>query len=296
MLQDPRADALATNFASQWLELLALWERTPDPEQFPGFDDELRLAMRSESELLFRCVLREGRDVRQLIDCDFTFVNARLAAFYGIPGDFGADPVRVALPAAMRQRGGLLGHASVLAVTSNPTRTSPVKRGKWILENLLGQAPPPPPPGNSNLPDEQVIDSAATLRRQLAQHRAREACASCHRRMDPLGLTLEHFDAIGRFRAGDAGGAIDASGELPDGRRIDGLAGLKAVLLQDPAFVRTLLRKLFVYGVGRDASALDRLRLDLVADELSCRGEVTIADLVMAVVQSDAFRQRRVGG
>ena len=293
MLADARADALATDFASQWLELRALWERTPDPGLFPGFDDALRRSMARETELLFRSVLRENRDVRELLDCDFTFVDAALAAFYGIDSVAGDGFVRVQLPAAMRLRGGLLGQASVLAVTSNPTRTSPVKRGKWILQNLLGQAPPPPPPGNSNLPNEAAIDSAATLRLQLAQHRARESCASCHRRMDPLGLALEHFDAIGRHRTMDAGGPIDATGELPDGRTLDGLADLKAALQQDPAFTRTLLEKLFVYGVGRDASDLDRLRLDLVADELLARGKVTLPDLIQAVVQSDAFLQRR---
>jgi hypothetical protein len=182
----------------------------------------------------------------------------------------------------------------VLAVTSNPTRTSPVKRGKWILENLLGQPPPPPPPGNDTLANEAKIDSSRTFREQLAQHRERSSCAVCHVRMDSLGLVLERYDPIGRYRERDAGGAIDCSGELPGNVRIEGLAGLKRVLAADPAFVHTLARKLFVYALGRDLRPIDRLRLDLRVEELLARGRVTVHDLVWLVVQDVAFVTRVV--
>jgi hypothetical protein len=180
------------------------------------------------------------------------------------------------------------------AVTSNPTRTSPVKRGKWILEHLLGQPPPPPPPGNDTLAGESAIDSSKTFREQLAQHRARSECAGCHVRMDTLGFALEHYDAIGRHRRADAGGEIDCSGELPDGRRIAGLADLKAVLQADPAFVHTLAHKLFVYAMGREGRPADRLKLAHAVDGLLQQGRVTVADLVHTIVQSEAFRLRVV--
>jgi len=197
----------------------------------------------------------------------------------------------VPLPPALRERGGLLGHASMHAVTSNPTRTSPVKRGKWLLENVVGAPTPPPPPGNDTLKTEALVTGAATFRAQLAAHRAQKSCAVCHVRMDALGFALERYDAVGRHRDHDAAGAIDATGQLPDGRKIEGLAGLKAVLADDPAFVRTLLRKLFVYAVGRDAGPLDRLELAVLADDLRARGKVTIGDLVQAIVASAPFQQ-----
>ncbi|MCA8948981.1 MAG: DUF1592 domain-containing protein, partial [Planctomycetes bacterium] len=298
LLADPRADSLATEFAAQWLELRNLAEFTPDPERFPEFDEALRRSLRSETELLFRAVQREDRDVRELLDCDFTFVDARLAGFYGLPRpDDAADDAafeRVELPAELRFRGGALGHGSILALTSNPTRTSPVKRGKWILENLLGAPPPPPPPGAGALANEQAVDSSKSFREQLAMHREDSKCAVCHVRMDALGLALERFDAIGHFRERDKDGVIDCSGELPGGAVVDGLVGLKHVLAADPAFVRTLALKLFVYGVGRAPRPIDRLVLDHEVDALLATGKVTIADLVLTIVDSAAFRV--VGG
>lgn len=289
LLADPRADALATDFAAQWLELRNLADRTPDPARFPGFDDTLRSSMRRETELLFAAVLREERDVRELLDCEFTHVDPVLAAFYGLPAPSSEGFQRVVLPPELRERGGVLGHASVHAVTSNPTRTSPVKRGKWILENLLGQPPPPPPPGNDTLPDEAAIDSTRSFRERLAQHRSRASCAGCHVRMDTLGFALERYDAIGRHRERDAGGEIDCRGELPDGRRVDGLRGLVEVIVADPSFVHTLAKKLFVYANGRDLRPADRLRLALRVDELLARGKVTLRDLVLLIVRDDAF-------
>ena len=295
LLADPRAEWLATDFAAQWLELRALAERTPDPTSFPGFDDALRGSLRRQTELLFATVLREDRDVRELLACDFVHVDRRLAEHLGLPPVAGDGFERRALAADQRAHGGVLGHASVLALTSNPTRTSPVKRGKWILENLLGAPPPPPPPGNDTLAGEKAIDSAATLRAQLAQHRADPKCAGCHVRMDGLGFALEGFDAVGRPRAADAGGPIDARGELPGSRIVDGLPALAAEVAGDPAFVRALLRKLFVYAVGRDADAIDRLQLDARADALRATGAVTLRALVHEVVASPPFRRRAAG-
>ncbi len=293
LLRHHRANSLATEFAAQWFELRALADCTPDPDRFVGFDDSLRQAFARESELLFLAIQREDRDVRDLLDCDFTHVNARLATFYGLAHDGDPDVfVRTELVGRDRLRGGLLGHGSMHVITSNPTRTSPVKRGKWLLENLLGQAPPPPPPGNDSFADEDAIDDSATLRKQMAQHRGRSKCAVCHVRMDALGLAMERFDAIGRYRERDSAGVIDASGELPDGRKIDGLVGLKKVLVGDPSFVRTMAHKLFVYAVGREMRPVDRLRIDLQVRRLVRRGKVTVRDLILVIVRDPAFGQR----
>lgn len=293
LLQDKRANRLATDFAAQWFELRSLADRTPDPDRFGRFDDELRRAFRRESELLFLAVQREGRDVRALLDCDFTHVNKRLAEFYGLPHSGNEDVfLRTRLTGDAVLRGGLLGHASVHAITSNPTRTSPVKRGKWLLENLLGQAPPPPPPGNDSFADEDAIDDSATLRQQMAQHRDNSKCAVCHVRMDALGLAMERFDAVGKFRRSDRAGVIDASGELPDGRQLDGLVSLKKLLASDPAFVRTFMHKLFVYAIGRDLRPIDRLRINLEVRRLLELDQITMRDLIMAIVRDPAFSRR----
>ncbi len=287
MLADPRADALATNFAAQWLELRGLAEVAPDPKRFP-FDDRLRRDLRTETELFVRAVLREERPLRDLLDADHTFVNARLAAHYGIDGVVGDEFRRVALPKG--RRGGLLSHGSILTVTSQPTRTSPVKRGKWILENLLDQPPPPPPPGADSFPDEASVADARSLREQMARHRADPTCASCHVRMDALGLALEHYDAVGRFRDSENGAPIDASGTLPDGRTIAGADDLRRVLAADPAFVRAVTKKLFLYAVGRGVTPADEVALDRVVDALPATP--TFTDLVLGIVSTDAFRRR----
>lgn len=290
MLSDERADRLATDFAGQWLELRSIATTHLDPDRFP-FDDTLRRSLARETELLFSAVLREQRDVRELIDADFTYLDARLADHYGLQHQGAVDEfVRTPLRGAARVRGGILGHGSVLSVTSNPTRTSPVKRGKWILDNLLGQSPPPPPPGNDSFGDEAAIDGSATLREQMAAHRERSECAVCHVRMDALGLSMERFDAVGRYRATDSAGLIDASSELPDGSALAGLADLKQVIAADPAFVRTVAHKLFVYAVGRDLRPLDRLRLDHAVAALLESGEVTLRDLILLIVRDPAFR------
>jgi hypothetical protein len=273
MLADARAGNLASDFAAQWLELRQLGAR----------DDlgELASDLPRETELLFEAILREGRDVRELLDADYTFVNARLAAHYGLPGEFTAEFQRVGdLPV---QRRGLLGHASILALTSNPTRTSPVKRGKWILENLLDAPVPPPPPGNDSFPEGAPIDSSASLRSQMAEHSRNAACSVCHVRMDGLGLALERFDLLGRWREADAAGAIDDHGVLAAGRTVRGAVELRAHLRAEPAFLRALVTKLYIHAVGQPPPAAARVRLDLALRALP-QARVTVQDLVALVV------------
>ena len=291
LLSDARADALVQNFAAQWLELRALQEVNPDPQRFPSFDEELARSMRRETEALLRDNFRERRPLRELLSARHTFVDERLALHYGLRGVYGDDMRRVELP--NDTRGGLLTHASILTITSNPTRTSPVKRGKWILDNILGTPPSPPPPSVDALPEEDVGDAAVSLRQLLERHRADPSCAVCHARMDAFGLALEHYDAVGRWRLADpAGGLIDASVALPGHQAIDGSAGLVSVLVQDGALVRTALRKLFVFGVGRPTTGPDEVVLERVARRLGV--DASLVDIVKALIQLDAFRRVRV--
>ena len=289
MLEDPRGAALSVNFLPQWLELRNLTDIHPDPERFPAFDESLRRAMLTETTLLFQHVLRDKLPVSTLLNAPFTYLNARLARHYGIEGVRGDEFRQVVLDD--RKRGGLLGHASVHTVTSNPTRTSPVKRGKWILTNILDAPPPPPPPGEDSF-DEDVVKHAATLREQMEMHRREPRCAACHERMDTLGLALENYNAIGRWRDVDGKTLIDASGVLPDGSEIDGPLDLQRVLMADRSFARCLLRKLFVYGVGRDTTPADVLVLDGMLDQIGA--DPSVVEMVIALVKMDAFRKRVV--
>ncbi|MDA0933754.1 MAG: DUF1592 domain-containing protein [Planctomycetota bacterium] len=289
LLADPRSDALATNFAGQWLELRGLGEVAPDPHFHAGWDAALASSARRETELLFLTTLREALPATTLVDADFTFVDARLAAHYRIPAPDADDGFVRTRPPEGRP-GGVLGHASFLALTSNPTRTSPVRRGRWILDNLLDDPPPPPPPGNDSFAGEVEPDSARSLREQMERHRERPACAVCHVRMDALGLALEGFDGIGAARTRDTGGAIDTGSVLPDGRALRGATDLQHVLATDPAFRRALLRKLFVYAVGRGIRPTDALVLERTAARLSERA--TLLDMIRAIVTMDAFRRR----
>ena len=291
MLADPRAEAIARNFAAQWLEVRQLEQAAPDRKRYPSFTKELRKDMREETERLFLAVLREDRDVRDLLDPPFTFLNERLARHYGVAGVTGSEMRKVDL--TDRRFGGLLAQASILTVTSNPTRTSPTKRGKWILENILDQAPPPPPPGNDSLKGEKLVKDSKSLREQMELHRKDPQCATCHVRMDALGFALETFDPIGRWRDKDGDEPIDASGKLPDGRTLHGIADLKRVLRADPAFVRCLLEKLFVYAIGRGTTTDDELLLDSLAEKLP-RDKPTLADLITGIVDTEAFRSRRI--
>src|SRR5207248_925639 len=226
MLADPRSRSLVGNFAGQWLHLRNLDSVTPDGRLFPDFDDNLRQAMRRETELLFEEVVREDRSVLDLLKSDHTWLNERLAKHYGVPHVYGPRFRRVALGPG-GERGGLLRHGSVLTVTSYATRTSPVIRGKWVLENLLGAPPPPPLPDVPALDDNSTVSEALPVRERLMKHRANPVCASCHNLMDPAGFALENFDAVGRFRAVEEGRPVDASGGLPDGSRFDGVDGLE---------------------------------------------------------------------
>ncbi len=288
MLRDGRSSALSRNFAGQWLQTRALDRVTPDADLFPDWDRALAVAMRAETEMFFDAVLRERRSVLELVDADFTFVNERLAKHYGMAGVRGDEMRRVHLePGA---RGGVLGLASVLTVTSNPTRTSPVKRGKWILENLLDAPTPPPPPGVGVLDESPKASASASLRERLEMHRTNVDCASCHARLDPLGFGLENFDATGAWRASEHGRAIDAAGDLPDGRKFDGPAELKALLKKDGSFVRCLARKLAVYALGRGLSEVDEAAVD---DLVETRADSpALEDLIQGHVASELFRTR----
>ena len=290
MLEDDRADALADNFAGQWLELRSIEDAAPDPRRFKSYSRSLRDAMRRETEMFFRAVLRERRPVVDLIDADFTFLNEELAKHYGIDGVRGKKLRRVKLKDP--RRGGLITHASILTVTSNPTRTSPVKRGKWILQNILDDPPPPPEPGFDNFKAGADVTVAATLRAQLAEHRKAKGCAVCHNRMDALGLALENYDAIGRWRDADHGTPIDASGKLPGGETLDGPVSLKKVLRRGDAFTNCLAKKLFLYAIGREIRATEAVVIDALVGSLPKRA--TLEDMIVAVAELDAFRRRRL--
>ncbi|QEL16047.1 DUF1592 domain-containing protein [Limnoglobus roseus] len=293
MIDDPKSVSYLHGFGEQWLALRKLDLASPDPKLFPTFDPALRQAMTRESLLFFEAVVREDRPVPDLLDADFTFVNAALARHYGLPGVTGPEFVRVKLPAS---RGGVLTHASVLTLTSNATRTSPVKRGKFILEQLLNAAPPPPPP-ELDIPElEDQKQLTGTLRQQMEQHRANAVCASCHRRMDPIGFAFENFDPVGRWRDKDAGAALDASGVLPDGRTFDGPAGLKKLLRTDKdAFVRCIAEKMLTYAIGRGLEAYDRRAVNQIVQTVGKQND-RFSALILAIVQSDPFQKRTTPG
>jgi hypothetical protein len=294
MLRDPKASALAENFAAQWLQTRGLKDFTPDPAQFPLFDEPLRTAMARETELFFEHIVRDDRDVLELLTADYTFLNQRLARHYGIGGVFGPHFRKV--PLAGTPRGGVITHASVLSVTSNPTRTSPVKRGKWILENILGAPPPPPPPGADNLKAAAGGHAGGTLRQRLQRHRSAAECASCHARMDGLGFGLENFDAIGAWRSHERQQPIDASGDLGDGRSFHGPDELRALLAEGPNdFVHCLTEKMLTYALGRGLGACDRCAVESIVRSLAANGR-RFSSLIIAIVMSDTFWTRTSKG
>jgi hypothetical protein len=290
MLADPRAKSLVTNFAGQWLYLRNLDAITPDGRLFPDFDDNLRQAMRRETELLFEEVMRDDRSVLALLKSDHAWLNERLAKHYGIPHVYGPRFRRVELEPGSR-RGGLLRHGSVLTVTSYATRTSPVIRGKWVLENLLGTPPPPPLPDVPAL-DDNTVSAALPVRERLAQHRANATCATCHNLTDPVGLALENFDAVGRWRTLEEGQPVDASGGLPDGSKFTGVEGLEEALLKRPeVFAGTLAEKLLTFALGRGVEYYDGPAVREIVRKARA-ADYRFSALIEAIVTSTPFRMR----
>lgn len=289
MLADPRARTLVTNFASQWLHLRNLPAMTPDMRLFPDFDDNLRQAFRQETEMFFEHLLRHDRPLPELIGANYTFVNERLAKHYEIPHVYGSKFRRVEAAG----RGGLLRHGSILTVTSYATRTSPVIRGKWILDNLLGIPPPPPPPNVPALKENLAGAKPLSVRDRLAQHRANPACNGCHQLMDPVGFALESYDAVGRYRASDDGKPVDVAGGLPDGSKFDGVDGMRAALLARPELLAvTFTEKLLTYSLGRGVEHSDGPAVRKVIRQAAGR-EYRLSEFVLGVVSSVPFQMRR---
>ena len=289
MLADPKAQALATNFAGQWLELRNLDSVSPDPQRFPEWDADLREAMRRETQLFFAALLNEDRSILDLLDGKFTFLNERLAKHYGIPDVTGRNFRRVELDGA--QRSGVLTQASVLTVTSYPTRTSPVQRGLWVLENFLA-APPPPPPADVPPLDEEKIGKAVSLRQQMEKHRADPGCAVCHTKMDSLGFGLENYDAVGAWRSLDGKFPVDSAGALPGGRAFNNPAELKAILRADAeAFTQCLAGKMLTYALGRGLEPADRPVVRAISRKVQAEG-YKFSALIREISLSAPFRQR----
>lgn len=289
MIDDPRAKEFVRNFAGQWLTLRNLDSLSPDPRLFPKWNDNIRDLAVQETLTFFYFVMQKNMSVTRLLDADFTYLNDELARYYGIPGVRGDKFQPVSLKGT--PRAGLLTQASILAVTSNPTRTSPVKRGKWLLENLLATPPPPAPPGVPEL-EEKKGALTGTLRQRLEQHRQNPACANCHKLMDPMGFALENFDAVGQYRTKDGNYIIDASGELPDGTRVQGALQLQQLLVENnkEQFVRCLTEKMLTYALGRgleyyDKCAVDKIMADLKEDD-------RFSTLLVGIVRSDPFQKK----
>jgi hypothetical protein len=294
MLEDPRSGAFVENFAGQWLQLRKLGGVARDKDLFRSFDDTLREAMRRETEHYFAHILRNNRSVLELLDSNYTFVNEVLARHYEIPGVQGEAFRQVTL--ADRRRGGVLTQASVLTLTSNPNRTSPVKRGQWILQQLLGTPPPPPPPDVPKLDESQQAADATSLRERMELHRTKPECASCHRQMDPLGFALENYDAVGRWRTMDGGSRIDPSGELIGGRKFADVAELKQLLSTTATkkFARNLVENLLTYALGRGLEAHDYCMVEDIRKQLTAN-DYRIQTIIFGIVESRAFQNRGVG-
>ena len=290
MLKDPKSSALVENFGGQWLQFRALESVAPDRERFPAFEDYLRLSMRRETELFFESIVRDDRSILDFIDAKYTFLNERLARHYNVPGVTGPEFRRVALIGP--QRSGVITQGSVLTVSSYSTRTSPVLRGKWILENILDAPPPDPPPGVPPL-DEGNVALPISVRQQLEAHRKNPTCASCHRRMDPLGFGLENYDAIGAWRTEDGKAPVDSAGTLPDGRSFHTPDELKNILKADQQyFARALTGKLMTYALGRGLERADRRVVRVIADRVAA-ADYRFSSLVLEIVKSPPFQMRR---
>jgi hypothetical protein len=290
MLADPRANALVDNFAAQWLYLRNLKSTHPDVEQFPDFDDNLRQAMRRETELLFEHVMREDRPISELMTANYTFLNERLAKHYGVPDIYGSQFRKVALTDP--NRFGLLGQASILTVTSQPNRTSPVLRGKWVLENVLGTPPPSPPTNVPPFPENEAGKVPHSVRERLENHRKNPVCAACHSIMDPIGLGLENFDAVGRWRTREPGGDVDASGHMANGKAINGPVSLREAVMADPEqFVRVVTAKLMTYALGRGLEYYDMPTVRGIVHDAAGDG-YKFSAVITGIVDSVPFRMR----
>ncbi|MEP6714928.1 MAG: DUF1592 domain-containing protein [Terriglobia bacterium] len=292
MLADTRSEALVDNFAEQWLYLRNLSSASPDARMFPDFDDNLRQAFRRETELFFESIMREDRNVLDLLRANYTFVNERLARHYGIPNIYGSRFRRVTFEPGS-ERGGLLSQGSILTVTSYATRTSPVIRGKWVLTNILGTPPPPPPPNVPPLKESADTGKVLTMRERMAEHRANPACAGCHKLMDPIGFALENYDAVGRWRSAENGVPVDSAGALPDGAAFEGVAGLRDALLRHPdLFVTTTSEKLLTYALGRGTEDYDAPALREIVRNAAAK-DYRFSALVLGIVNSTPFQMRR---
>ena len=291
MLADPKAEALVNNFAEQWLFLRNVQSVSPDEATFPNFDDNLRQSFRRETELFFESVVKEDRDVMDLLTANYTFVNERLAKHYNIPNVYGSQFRRVTLTNDARR--GLLGQGSILSVTSYPTRTSPVLRGKWIMENLMGTPPPAPPPNVPALKDQAQGGKVLSIRQLMEEHRKNAPCSTCHKVMDPLGFALESFNAVGEYRTKDGSGPIDASGQLADGTKIDGVVGLREALLKHPEyFVGTLTEKMLTYALGRPLEYYDMpVVRGIVAG--AAHNDYRFSSLITGIVKSQPFEMKK---
>jgi len=294
MLKDPRSQSLATNFAGQWLYLRKLKSAGPDQQVYPDFDDNLRQAFQRETEMFFDNIVREDRNVFDLLKADYSFMNERLAKHYQIPNIYGSEYRRVSLAGTPRR--GLLGQGSFLTVTSNPNRTSVVTRGAWILENLLGSPPPIPPPNVPPLPEnvnaQGVAVVAKTVRDRMIQHRTNEPCKSCHQLMDPIGLSLENFDGVGHWRTLDTGSPIDASGQLVDGTPLNGVESLRTALLKYPdAFAQHMTEKMLMFAVGRETHYYDMPSVRAIAQAAS-RNDYRFSSIIVGIVNSPPFQMR----
>jgi hypothetical protein len=295
LLADPRSEALATRFAAQWLRLQDIEKVHPDALQFPDFHEQLSDAMRRETELFFHGLVRENRSVLELFTADYTYVNELLARHYGIQGVAGPDFRKVAYGDDRRR--GLLGHASVLTLTSHANRTSPVLRGKWVMEVLLGSPPPPPPPGVPDLDktEEAKEGRMLTTRERMEMHRSNPQCRSCHQFMDPIGLALDNYDVVGRWRIRENGVALDTRGDFYDGTPITSPSELTSVLLKRPApLIRTFTQNLMAYALGRRIEYYDQPAVRKIERDAAAAGN-RINEFIVGVVLSDAFRMRRVG-
>ncbi len=293
LLHHPKARALPENFGGQWLELRSLNVAAPDPQRFPQFNPELAQDMRRETEELFHHLVQENRSVLEFLSADYTFLNQRLAAFYGIPNVVGDHFRKVSLP-PQSPRQGILTHASILTITSDPTRTSPVKRGKWVLENLLGITPPPPPPNVPALASGAQAELTGSVRQRLEAHRSKPGCASCHALMDPIGFGLENFNAIGQWRDQDGPFPVDSAGVLTTGQSFASAAQLSHILLADrrPAFLRALTDKMLTYALGRGTEPYDRPAIQAILANLE-QGGYTFESLVLGISESLPFQKRR---